>query len=408
MEILASSQWQRPASVASGTVRELVAALMRRIERGGRDALKEISLELDGFEPQELPLDGAAFSCLPVALRDALQCAHERIAHFARLQRKSLQDTWHRDAWGCSASRFVPVERMAAYIPGGRFPLCSSALMTLTPAREAGVTERVAFTPSSDPVIGAAAWLAGATRLIRLGGAQAIFAAAFGSPWNAPCDVVAGPGNAFVTAAKALVQDRLRIDSLAGPSELLVLFDEHSRLPWIAADLLAQAEHDPQALSLALSCHRGALEALAALLPPEREGMGPIQLVHAPNRSALLEFANALAPEHLLLAMTLEGAERLALRHYGTLFLGENSAPAFGDYCSGPNHTLPTSGQARNRGGLSVLDFLRCQTEHEFYDDGVLELAHTAIELARAEGLHQHQVSLELRMRDLGGTRRQR
>jgi histidinol dehydrogenase/sulfopropanediol 3-dehydrogenase len=135
--------------------------------------------------------------------------------------------------------------------------------------------------------------------------------------------------------------------------------------------------------------------------------MGPIQLVQAPSRGALLEFANALAPEHLLLAMTLEESERSVLRHFGTLFVGENSAPAFGDYCSGPNHTLPTGGQARSRGGLSVLDFLRSQTEHEFYDDGVLELAHTAIELARAEGLHQHQVSLELRMRDLGGGRKQ-
>ncbi|MCB1050191.1 MAG: histidinol dehydrogenase [Acidobacteria bacterium] len=401
MLILKADQWTRPELNQAPEVEARVRQILESVRQEGSAALRLWSLQVDGFQPERIPLKEFRDYDVSLDLRDALERAADRIEHFAKIQRQGAQDTYFEDAWGRYESVHLPVERMAAYIPGGRFPLISTALMTLIPACVAGVKERIAFSPSDHPAIQAAAALAGATGFVRLGGAQAIAAAAFGSDWNPACDVVVGPGNAYVNAAKAQVQGQVRIDTLAGPSELLVVADETCRLSWIAADIRAQAEHDPNALSICVSESEPFLQNLAQELGQTEQGMGLVQLVHADSRDELLAFINGVAAEHLFIAMDLAQAEIQQIQNYGSLFIGQNSAVAFGDYCSGPNHTLPTRSSARFKGGLSVLDFLRTVTTQTLYDAGVQDLAPCAMALAEAEGLVHHYASIRIRKDDL-------
>ena len=296
----------------------------------------------------------------------------------------------------------MPVASVGAYVPGGRHPLVSTALMTLVPARVAGVETRVAVSPSDHPAVLAACSLAGATAFVRMGGAQAIGALAYGSRWAPAVDMIVGPGNAWVNAAKSLVQGTVGIDTLAGPSEVLVLAGPDADAEWLAWDLLAQAEHDPLAFSVLASWSGDLLDRVRQRLLQISEAAGVIerggiQLVLADDEAGAVAFSNRMGPEHLHVHADAIAPE--ALTSYGSLFLGAESTVALGDYVSGPNHTLPTSGYAAVKGGLSVGDFLRVLTWQRVTPEGLDVLGPAAVRLAEVEGLTAHAESVRVRMR---------
>ena len=355
-------------------------------------------------------LDGA-LRRVPRGDRDLLERTAERVEMFARAQRESLSEVTLDIAGGRAGQYISPVRRAGCYAPGGRYPLPSSVLMTAVTARVAGVDNVIVASPRPAVVTLAAAAVAGADAVLAVGGAHAIAALAYGIDGFDPCDVVVGPGNRWVTAAKQVVSARVGIDMLAGPSELVVLADDTADPAIVAADLLAQAEHDPDALPVLVTTSEALAEAVEAAI--ER------QLVNLPTRKVAeaaltggfitvvshLEVAIAvcdrLAPEHLQV-MTCEPAKVAAkLDQWGGLFIGENSAEVLGDYGSGPNHTLPTGGVARYRGGLSVLDFLRVRTWLEIDDPAAArQMAEDAVCLARLEGLEAHARAAERRLVD--------
>jgi phosphoribosyl-ATP pyrophosphohydrolase/phosphoribosyl-AMP cyclohydrolase/histidinol dehydrogenase len=302
---------------------------------------------------------------------------------------------------GFAIQRIAPVERAACYAPGGRHPLPSSVLMTAVTARRAGVREVIVASPRPAEVTLAAAAIAGADALLAVGGAQAIAALAFGAGRVPACDVIVGPGNRWVAAAKKLVAGEVAIDSIAGPSELVVVCDDFADPALVAADLLAQAEHDVDARAIAISTSERMLESIGAELERQlvdlptaavaRVGIANGGGVLARDLDEIVALCNRLAPEHLQLSLRDSGAVRGRFVHFGALFTGRAAAEVLGDYGAGPNHVLPTGATARFSGGLSVLNFLRVRTELELDDSAwTREVARDAVRLARLEGLEAH------------------
>ncbi|MBZ5694406.1 MAG: histidinol dehydrogenase [Acidobacteriia bacterium] len=305
-----------------------------------------------------------------------------------------------------AGQRVRPIESIGCYLPGGRFSLVSTLLMTVIPAKEAGVREIVVASPQPGPALLAAAEELGVRRVARVGGAQAIAALAYGTRSIPRVDKIFGPGNRFVTAAKKLVSNDCAIDMLAGPTEALVLA-ARGNARFIAADLIAQAEHDPDAISLFVSTSAPLARAVAAEIERQLSELPKTNLARrslakngavlvAPDIAAATRFVNRFAPEHLSLP---GGADGLLARidSAGSVFLGDWSAQSFGDYASGTNHVLPTGGVARTRGGLSVSDFVKCISVQEVSRGGVSRLAPVVEEFARAEGLDAHARSVEVR-----------
>ena len=400
LPVTPTADWRRPLGDELGAAREDARAILDRV-RGDDDALRAESVRLDGFEPEVIalrPFDGYA---LDAETADAIRLAHRRVRRFAEMQRETFRDSQFEDATGTYGQRIVPVASVGAYVPGGRHPLVSSALMTLVPAEVAGVPVRVAVSPSDHPAVLAACSLAGATAFVRLGGAQAIGALAYGSGLHPAVDLIVGPGNAWVNAAKSLVQGTVGIDTLAGPSEVLVIADGEADAEWLAWDLVAQAEHDPLAVSVLASWDRATLDATAAALaqiPEAAEAIdrGGVQLVLADDADDAVAFSDWMAPEHLHVHSDAIAPD--ALTSYGSLFIGPASAVALGDYVSGPNHTLPTGGYARVTGGLSVGAFLRVLTWQRVTPAGLAEIGPAAAHLADVEGLAAHARSVRVRL----------
>jgi len=349
----------------------------------------------------------AAFEALDADDRACLERVAARIRSFADAQRRSIGDVETAIPGGVAGHTVAPVEVAGCYAPGGRYPLPSSVLMTAVTARAAGVGTVVVATPRPLPVTLAAAYVAGADVLLRVGGAHAIAALAVGAFEGVPrADVICGPGNRWVTAAKAAcaTSARVGIDMLAGPSEVLVLCDETAAPDVVAADLLAQAEHDvvarpilvafgadPQAtvaaVNAALDAQLAALPTRAVAEPACARGFA----VCCESVDEAVRVSDAVAPEHL--EVVCRDASRVAARcaHYGGLFVGARAAEVLGDYGIGPNHTLPTSGTARYTGGLSVMDFLRVRTWMRVDDARAARPAvEDAVRLARVEGLEGH------------------
>lgn len=305
-----------------------------------------------------------------------------------------------------AGQRVRPIESIGCYLPGGRFSLVSTLLMTVIPAQEAGVREIVVASPQPGPALLAAAERLGVPRVARVGGAQAIAALAYGTRSIPRVDKIFGPGNRFVTAAKKLVSNDCAIDMLAGPTEALV-FATRGNARFIAADLIAQAEHDPDAISLFVTTSAPFARAVAAEIERQLSDLPKMNLARRSlerNGAALVardlataaRFVNRFAPEHLSLPA---GAGSLLdrINSAGSIFLGDWSAQSFGDYASGTNHVLPTGGAARTRGGLSVTDFVKCISVQEVSRAGVRRLAPVVAEFARAEGLDAHARSVEVR-----------
>jgi phosphoribosyl-ATP pyrophosphohydrolase/phosphoribosyl-AMP cyclohydrolase/histidinol dehydrogenase len=381
------------------------AALRRHAERLG---------DIGPGDPLVIPAGrlNEALAALDPGSRAVLERTADRIRIFAAAQLASLGETETPLPGGWAGQVVAPVERAGCYAPGGRFPLPSSVLMTAVTARVAGVTEVWVASPRPAPVTLAAAALAGADGLLAAGGAQAIAALAYGAGPIPRCDMVAGPGNRFVTAAKQLVAGYVGIDMLAGPSELVVLADGTADPSWIAADLLAQAEHDPDALPILVTTDRALagsvnaeLERQITDLPTARTARAALAnglAVLAPDIESAIGICDRLAPEHLELH-TRDAAE-IAPRfsHYGAIFIGARAAEVLGDYGAGPNHTLPTGGTARYKGGLSVFDFLRVRTWLRIDDSGqAAVLIEDAGRMAEIEGLVAHARAARLRARTL-------
>lgn len=394
---------------------DIARAILDDVERRGEPALREHARRLDDLALGDpLLLDRAALSRgaaeVDPEVRELLQRVSGRIRTFAEAQLASASALETPVAGGRGGDRLVPLERVGCYVPGGRFPLPSSLLMTAIPPRVAGVGSVWVASPRPTPVVQAAALIAGADGLLAAGGAQAIGALAFGVGGAPRCEAIVGPGNRFVTAAKRLLYGRVGLDTIAGPSELLVVASPDAAPARVAADLLAQAEHDPDAVPLLCTFDEATVEAvreeaerqLATLptAPIARQALaaGGALLAASPDEAAAI--SDALAPEHLHLHG--ERAEALAPRvhRYGSLFLGAATPEAAGDYGAGPNHTLPTSGAAAFDSGLSVFSFLRRPTwlSLSSEDDAYEELLRDTAALARLEGLEAHARSAELRL----------
>lgn len=387
--------------------------ILSDVKRRGREAVLEYGrrfrdLGPDGVLVLERAELEAALDRIPAADRALLERTAERIALFARAQRESLADRTVDIEGGRGGWRTRPVGRAGCYAPGGRFPLPSSVLMTAVTAREAGVPEIWVASPAPGDLVCAAAAVAGASCLLASGGAQAVGALAYGIEGVPACDVIVGPGNRWVTAAKQLVSGHVGIDMLAGPSELVVLADASADAGLVAADLLAQAEHDPDAIPILVALDEALIPRVESELQRQLADLSTAETaraaleqggaVLAADRDEAVRLCDALAPEHLeVIARDATGlADRLA--SYGALFVGAGSAEVLGDYGAGPNHVLPTGGTARFRGGLSVQDFLVTRTWLQVEPGaGAEALRRDAIDLARLEGLEAHARAAEQR-----------
>lgn len=386
--------------LALGRAEAVARPILADVRRRGDRALRDYTRRLDGYRGP-LRLDARelarAWRQTEPRLQRALRHAHRNIARFARMQ---MPREWRGVlAPGVIAGQLVrPLSSVGCYVPGGRFPLFSTALMTAVPALVAGVEQVYIASPRAAALVQAAAHLAGVRAMFPLGGVQAIAALAYGTATVPRVDKIVGPGNIYVTAAKKLLAGEVAIDFLAGPTEVVIVAQDGNPA-WLAADLLAQAEHDPQAAAILITPRRALAEAVRRHAAPRWKNC--IALVTASPAQAL-ELANRIAPEHLSLA---DPRWVKQVQNAGSVFLGPWSPEAAGDYASGPNHVLPTVGAARLRGGLSVLDFLKIITVQQLAPAGLLTLAPTITTLARAEGLEMHARSIEVRFQSAPGGR---
>jgi histidinol dehydrogenase len=334
-------------------------------------------------------------------VRQAIRLAARNIERVADRQRLE-PFTIHVRPGVTIRQRAQPFDRVGCYVPGGRHPLPSTLLMTVIPARVAGVREVIVACPDPAPVVLCAALEAGATRVLRIGGAQAIAALAYGTTTIARVSKIAGPGNAWVAAAKELVSADCGIDLHAGPSEIVVWADA-GRFDWIAADLLAQAEHDPAARPILVTRSRRLARAVAAEVTRRLTPMSPARtsvrrsgaIIVSRGRRESSDIVNRIAPEHLVCANAKDAS---LIQAAGTIFIGPWSAQAAGDYTTGSNHVLPTGGAARFRGGLGPADFVRIFTEQTVTRRGLRAIGPAAATLADAEGLTEHARSIRIRL----------
>jgi histidinol dehydrogenase len=392
------------APARDAAIERRVARIVADVRRGGDRALLRYARRFDGLEgPVEIPraeLEAAA-KTIPADVRRAVRAAARNIRHVARRQ---VPRGWSTAtvAGVEIEQRVTPLDRVGCYVPGGRYPLPSSLLMTAIPAVVAGVSEVIAVCPRPDATVMFAALESGATRLFRLGGAHVIAALAYGTRTVPRVDKIVGPGNAYVAAAKSLVSADCAIDFHAGPSEILVVSAE-GRPAWIAADLIAQAEHDEHARAILVTPRRSLARAVAREIARQMPVTGPAARALARNGAVVvtrtldeaIAFSERMAPEHVVCDSRAVAAR---LRRAGTVFVGSASAQASGDYVTGSNHVLPTGGAAAARGGLSAADFVRISTVQRLSQAGLRAIAPHAIALAAAEGLRAHADSIRIRL----------
>jgi len=388
-------------------VEKTVRAIVGDVRKKGDRALLKYAEQFDGLKngtairvtPVEMQ---AAWEATAPALREAMQLAQANIRAFAEAQ---TPVEWMRTSGnGIQVGQIVrPLESVGCYVPGGRYPLPSTLLMTVTPARVAGVPRIVVCSPKPARETLAAAHLAGVNEFYRIGGAQAIAAMAYGTGSIAHVNKIVGPGNLFVTAAKVMVSGECGIDMPAGPTEIVVTSETGDPVG-IAADLVAQAEHDPEALAILITSNAKLADKVAREVKTQAKGneiakkaiqaQGTIFVTETVAEAR--ELTNRLAPEHL----TVDSAADLGwVTNAGSVFVGNYSPQSMGDYISGPNHVLPTGRTGRVRGGLSVVDFLKVITVQEYSRDALRSVGPHVITLAEAEGLKGHAASVRVKMR---------
>ena len=381
-----------------------IGALLRLAERFDRVALDETSIRVPAEE-----IEAGAAACAPEVLA-ALQLAADRIRSYHDRQRPADQ-SFVDDAGARLGWRWTPLDSVGIYVPGGRAAYPSSLLMNAVPAAVAGVGRIAMVTPPGrlEPAVMAAAKIAGVTEIWRVGGAQAVAALAYGAGPIRPVDKVVGPGNAYVSAAKRQVYGVVGIDALAGPSEIVVVADALNDPAWIAADLLSQAEHDPDAQSILITDDEAFAEAVARAVDAELQQLATAEaasqswsrhgaVVIAPLHRAP-GLVDQIAPEHVELAVEDPRAMAELIRHAGAIFLGRLTPEAIGDYVAGSNHVLPTSRAARFSSGLSVYDFLKRTSLVECTPEAFAALGPATVALAEAEGLPAHARSAAIRLK---------
>ncbi len=407
---------RRRAAAVPAEAFAVAAPIVEAVRARGEVALREYAERFDDVSAGgPLFLDRAtldrALAGLAAADRARLERVADRIRTFAEAQKRALGAVTVTLPGGSAGHWIAPLDRAGCYAPGGRYPLPSSVLMTAVTARAAGVKQIWVASPKPGPMTLAAAAVAGADGVLTAGGAQAIAALAFGAGPLPACDVVVGPGNRYVTAAKQLVsgEGRVAIDMLAGPSELVVFADATASPAVIAADLLAQAEHDPDALPVLVTLDPTHLDRVETELARQvanlpsgevaRAALANGGVVVVANVEDGIAACDALAPEHLELCLRDAAVVAPRLAHFGALFIGGGSAEVLGDYGAGPNHVLPTAGTARSKGGLSVYTFLRVRTWLRIDDSAAARpLVEDAAWFGRVEGLEAHARSAERRL----------
>ena len=404
-------------------VEQAVASILADVQSRGDAAVLEYTKRFDHLsvvvmeqlelKPGELR---AAFEGLPAKQRNALEAAARRVRSYHEAQKKASGESWtYRDEDGTLLGQKVtPLDRVGIYVPGGKAAYPSSVLMNAIPAHVAGVGEIIMVVPTprgeKNPLVLAAAHVAGVSRAFTVGGAQAVGALAYGTETVPRVDKITGPGNAYVASAKRRVFGQVGIDMIAGPSEILVLADGSTPAEWVAMDLFSQAEHDELAQSILLCPDAGYIEQVQAaidrLLPemPRAEiiaksmsGRGAMILTRGMEEAC--EISNRVAPEHLEIASSEPHRWEPLLRHAGAIFLGGFTSESLGDYCAGPNHVLPTSTTARFSSPLGVYDFQKRSSLIEVSEAGAQKLGVIAAELAYGEGLQAHARAAEMRLK---------
>ncbi|MBN2010697.1 histidinol dehydrogenase [candidate division KSB1 bacterium] len=400
-----------------------VRTIIDAVQKDGDAAVKKYTEQFDGVKLKQLRVPDVdlenAFDEIDDSVKATLKAAADKIRRFARKQKEQMQDFEFEIQHGVfTGQKVVPINRVAVYTPGGGYPLPSSVLMGAIPAKVAGVKEIALCSPPTTngkihPAILAAAYICEVKEVYQIGGVQAVAAMAYGTETIAPVDKIVGPGNQYVTAAKRMVFGRVGIDFIAGPSEVLIIADDSANPAFVAADLLAQAEHDPQAVPILITPSEALAKAVnkeidsqlkrlatAAIAKQSVDNHGVI--IHTASIDEAIDIANRRAPEHLELHVEHAEAHANHLRNYGSLFIGSYSAEVLGDYSSGLNHTLPTNTCARYTGGLSVLDFLKVQTTLRVNKDGINSIGLVARHLGEIEGLVGHANAAALRLEGVG------
>lgn len=385
----------------------IVRPMIEDVRANGDAAVRRYAREFDGLETESFELRPSEIRGeVSEAFKAAIYAAANNIRACAELQLPRERSA--EIAPGVRIGQLVrPLETICAYVPGGRYPLPSTLMMTVIPAQVAGVRDICVTTPRATPEILATAAMLGHVRVFTIGGAQAIAAFAFGTESVPRAARIVGPGNVYVSAAKKLLAGEVGIDFIAGPTEIVIIAHD-GNAAWIAADMLAQAEHDPDASAILLTTDRQLVQAVAleietqiTSLPTSTVARQSIDrnsaIVLVESESEAMQLSNRLAPEHLSIP---EASLLPAIENAGSVFIGRMSPEAAGDYASGPNHVLPTSGAARLRGGLSAADFVKVISTQELSREGLRGIAPAATTLARAEGLEAHARSVEIRLHE--------
>lgn len=408
---------------ADAAIEQVVADILVDVQRRGDEAVLEYTRRFDrldaaGMNALELTAAElrAAFESLPAVQRDALEAAARRVRSYHEAQKKASGESWsYRDEDGTLLGQKVtPLDRVGIYVPGGKAAYPSSVLMNAIPAHVAGVGEIIMVVPTpggeKNPLVLAAAHVAGVTRAFTIGGAQAVAALAYGTMTIPAVDKITGPGNAYVAAAKRRVFGTVGIDMIAGPSEILVLADGTTPPEWVAMDLFSQAEHDELAQSILLCPDADYIQSVqqqidqllpsmprAGIIAASLSGRGA--LIQTRSMEEACEISNRIAPEHLEVSSRDPHRWEPLLKHAGAIFLGAYTSESLGDYCAGPNHVLPTSGTARFSSPLGVYDFQKRSSLIEVSESGAQVLGRIAVTLAEGEGLAAHAEAARMRLR---------
>jgi len=391
-----------------------VKYVIEEVRRNGDKAVRKYTAIFDKVELKDFKVSKRE---IREAYREAgretvetIRKAATNIRRFAKTQLKNFQDFEYTENGVTVGQKIIPLERIGVYVPGGRYPLPSTALMCIIPAKVAGVREIIVCSPKIKPVTIVAVDLSGADLIFKIGGVQAIAAMAYGTETIPKVDKIVGPGNIYVTTAKKEVFGDCGIDLLAGPSEILIIADNYANPKFVAADLLAQAEHDVNTKIFFVTNSKNLIKKVNDELKIQikkletkniiKEAFKNKKVILVKNLEEAIKIANQIAPEHLALQVKNPKKYLNQLKNYGSLFLNSYSAVAFGDYCSGPNHVLPTDGTSRFTGGLSVKDFIKIQTYQYITKRGAKKLASIAKEFASFEGLDAHKKSVEIRFKN--------
>lgn len=403
---LSSDFFQYNEFSGSESVKEVISEVKTR----GDEAVKEYSIKFGDGDLEHLELTqeekDRAFNEVSQELIESLKVSIENVKRFSQAQFDSLNPLETEFNGIVLGHEIIALEKAGVYVPGGNYPLPSSAVMGVVPAKVAGVKEVTVCSPRIKPATIVAAVLAGADRIFRIGGVQSIAAMAYGTASVPKVDKIVGPGNRYVTMAKKEVYGVCGIDFLAGPSEVMIIADKNANENFIAADMLAQAEHDTDARAYLLTDSADFAQKVAykieelietlATKDIARQSIDKSYIVLVDNFDEAVRISDSKAPEHLEICF--EGACKELFRNYGSLFIGSYSAEVFGDYCSGTNHVLPTNGVARYSGGLSVLDFVKVQTYQKISREAAqILLCSSASKIAETEGLMAHKLSADLR-----------